>query len=134
LNPLTGSDACLVIERDFVVVEALAARSTLKQRDPEDLSRYFMSGFTLEALGRHREAAAGWRHITSWLEAHDDTVHTTWPKETLGGIKAICMGTTGGSACVFHLEQLRYRLISVQMRAFSMRSATYSYTACRPAR
>ena len=38
--------------------EALAVWRTLKQRDPEDLSPYFMSAFTLEALGRYREAVA----------------------------------------------------------------------------
>ncbi len=53
-----------------------------------NLSPYFMSAFTLEALGRYREAAAEWRYIISWLEAHDDTVHTTWPKEMLEGIEA----------------------------------------------
>jgi predicted Zn-dependent protease len=68
--------------------EALAAWRTLKQRDPEDLSPYFMSAFTLEALGRYQEAAAEWRYIISWLEAHNDTVHTTWPKEMLEGIEA----------------------------------------------
>jgi tetratricopeptide (TPR) repeat protein len=26
---------------------------------------------------------AGWRHIISWLKAHNDAVHTTWPKEML---------------------------------------------------
>ncbi len=47
-----------------------------------------MSAFTLEALGRYREAAAEWHHIISWLEAHDMAVHTTWPKEMLEGIEA----------------------------------------------
>ena len=46
-----------------------------------------MSAFTLEALGRYQEAAAEWRHIIGWLEAHNYTVHTTWPKEMLGGIE-----------------------------------------------
>jgi len=68
--------------------EALAVWRTLKQRDPEDLSPYFMSAFTLEALGRYQEAAAEWHHIINWLEAHNDTVHTTWPKEMLEGIEA----------------------------------------------
>jgi tetratricopeptide (TPR) repeat protein len=68
--------------------EALAVWRTLKQRDPDDLSPYFMSAFTLEALGRYQEAAAEWRYIISWLEAHNDTVHTTWPKEMLEGIEA----------------------------------------------
>ncbi|HEY5989863.1 MAG TPA: hypothetical protein VIV12_26295 [Streptosporangiaceae bacterium] len=68
--------------------EALAAWRTLKHRNPEDLSPYFMSAFALEALGRYREAAAEWRHIIGGLEAHDDTVHTTWPKEMLEGIEA----------------------------------------------
>jgi tetratricopeptide (TPR) repeat protein len=68
--------------------EALAAWRTLKQRNPEDLSPYFMSAFTLEALGRYREAAAEWHYIISWLEAHDMTAHTTWPKEMLEGIEA----------------------------------------------
>jgi tetratricopeptide (TPR) repeat protein len=68
--------------------EALTVWRTLKQRDPEDLSPYFMSAFTLQALGRYREAAAEWRHIIGWLEAHDDAVHTTWPKEMLEGIEA----------------------------------------------
>ncbi len=57
----------LVMERDVMAVEALAAWATLKRRDPEDLSLHFMSAFTLEALGRYREAAAEWRYITSWL-------------------------------------------------------------------
>jgi hypothetical protein len=47
-----------------------------------------MSAFTLEALGRYQEAAAEWRYIISWLETHNDTVHTTWPKEMLEGIEA----------------------------------------------
>lgn len=68
--------------------EALAAWRTLKQRNPEDLSPYFMSAFALAALGRYEEVAAEWRHIIGWLEAHDDTVHTTWPKEMLEGIEA----------------------------------------------
>jgi len=68
--------------------EALAAWSRLKQRDPDDLSPYYMSAFTLEELGRFNEAAAEWRHIIGWLEAHDDAVHTAWPKEMLEGIEA----------------------------------------------
>jgi hypothetical protein len=68
--------------------ETLAAWRTLKQRSPEELSPYFMSAFTLEALGRYREAAAEWHHIIGWLEAHDMAVHTTWPKEMLEGIEA----------------------------------------------
>jgi tetratricopeptide (TPR) repeat protein len=86
-------DALLAIEAEVLDAsgrreEALAAWRTLKQRDPEDLSPYFMSAFTLEALGRYLEAAAEWRYIISWLEAHDETVHTTWPKEMLEGIEA----------------------------------------------
>jgi len=42
----------------------------------------------VEALDRYREAAAEWRHIISCLEADDDSVHTTWPKEMLAGIEA----------------------------------------------
>jgi tetratricopeptide (TPR) repeat protein len=68
--------------------EALAVWSRLKDRDPGNLSPYFMSAFTLEALGRYQEAAGEWRHITSWLEAHDDSVHTTWPKEMLEQVVA----------------------------------------------
>ena len=68
--------------------EALAAWRTLKRRDPEDLSPYYMSAFTLEALGRYRQAAAEWRHIIGSLEAHDMTIHATWPKEMLAGIEA----------------------------------------------
>ena len=68
--------------------EALSVWRTLKQREPENLSPYFMSAFALEALGRYQEAAAEWRYIISWLEAHDDAVHTTWPKEMLEGIEA----------------------------------------------
>ena len=68
--------------------EALAVWRALKQRDPDDLSPYFMSAFTLEALGLYQKAAAEWRHIISWLEAHNYTVHTTWPKEMLEGIEA----------------------------------------------
>ena len=76
--------------------EALAAWRTLKQRDPDDLSPYFMSAFTLEALGRYQEAAAEWRYIISWLEKHNDTVHTTWPKEMLEGIEAKLAAAEGG--------------------------------------
>jgi hypothetical protein len=47
-----------------------------------------MSAFTLEALGRYQEAAAEWRYIIGWLQAHNDAVHTTWPKEMLEGIEA----------------------------------------------
>jgi predicted Zn-dependent protease len=68
--------------------EALAAWTTLKQRDPANLSPYYMSAFTLEALGRYQEAAAEWHYIISWLEAHNQTAHTTWPKEMLAGIQA----------------------------------------------
>jgi tetratricopeptide (TPR) repeat protein len=68
--------------------EALAAWQALKQRDPDDLRPYFMSAFTLETLGRYQEAAAEWRHIISSLEASDDAVHTTWPKEMLARIEA----------------------------------------------
>ena len=68
--------------------EALAVWQRLKERDPEGLSSYFMSAFALEALGRYREAAAEWRYIIGWLEAHDDAVHTIWPKEMLAGIEA----------------------------------------------
>ena len=72
--------------------EALAIWQRLKERDPEDLSPYFMSAFALEALGRYREAAAEWRYIIGWMEAHDDAVHTTWPKEMLAGIEAKLAG------------------------------------------
>jgi tetratricopeptide (TPR) repeat protein len=68
--------------------EALMAWSRLKDSDPDDLSPYFKSAFTLEALGRYQEAAAEWRHIISWLEARDDAVHTTWPKEMLEQVEA----------------------------------------------
>ena len=61
------------MERDVMVVEALAAWAALKRRDPEDLSPYFMSAFTLEALGRYREAAAEWHYVISWLDAHTRT-------------------------------------------------------------
>jgi len=64
------------------------AASAMRVPCSVNLSPYFMSAFTLEALGRYREAAAEWRYIISWLEAHDDTVHTTWPKEMLEGIEA----------------------------------------------
>jgi len=86
-------DTLLAVEAELLDAsghreEALAAWSRLKNRDPDDLSPYFMSAFTLEALGRYREAAAEWRHIISCLEADDDSVHTTWPKEMLAGIEA----------------------------------------------
>jgi tetratricopeptide (TPR) repeat protein len=68
--------------------DALAAWRALKLRDPEDLSPYYMSAFTLEALGRYEEAADEWRYIISWLEAHDESVHTTWPQEMLAAIAA----------------------------------------------
>ena len=76
------------MERDVMVVEALAAWAALKRRDPEDLSPYFMSAFTLEALRRYPEAAAEWHYIINWLEEHDDAVHTAWPQEMLEGIEA----------------------------------------------
>jgi len=68
--------------------EALAAWRRLKERDPDNLSPYYMSAFTLEALGRYQEAAAEWHHIIAWLEERDMAVHTTWPKEMLAGIEA----------------------------------------------
>ena len=68
--------------------EALMAWSRLKDCDPDDLSPYFKSAFTLEALGRYQEAAVEWRHIIGWLEARDDAVHTTWPKEMLEQVEA----------------------------------------------
>ncbi len=88
-----GDDRLLAAEAELLQAsghheEALAAWQTLKQRDPDDLSPYFMSAFTLEALGRYREAAAEWHHIISWREAHNDTVHTTWPKQMLDAIEA----------------------------------------------
>jgi len=87
-----GDDMLLAAEAELLDAsgrreEALAAWRTLKQRDPEDLSPYFMSAFTLEALGRYQEAAAEWRYLISWLETHNNTVHTTWPKEMLKGSK-----------------------------------------------
>jgi len=69
-------------------VQALAADDT-QQRDPEDLNPCFMHAFTREALGQCRQAAAECRSIISWLQAHNGTVHTTWPKgEALEGIEA----------------------------------------------
>jgi hypothetical protein len=47
-----------------------------------------MSAFTLEALGRYREAAAEWRHIISWAGSPNDSVHTAWPKEMLEQVEA----------------------------------------------
>ena len=63
-------------------MQALAADDT-QQRDPEDLNPCFMRAFSREALGRCRQAAAECRSIISWLQAHNGTVHTTWPKEKL---------------------------------------------------
>ena len=74
--PLLGIEAEL-LDASGRREEALAAWSRLKDRDPDDLSPYFISALTLEPLGRYREAAAEWRHIISSLEAHDDAVHTT---------------------------------------------------------
>jgi hypothetical protein len=34
-----------------------------------------MSAFALQAPGRYRQAAAEWRYLTSWPEAHSDTMH-----------------------------------------------------------
>ena len=69
-------------------MQALAADDT-QQRDPEDLNPCFMRAFTREALRQCRQAAAECRSIISWLQAHNGTVHTTWPKgEALEGIEA----------------------------------------------
>ena len=73
--------------------ESLAMMRTLKQREPDDLSNYYMSAFTLEALGRYREAADEWHYIISWLEEHDMPTHTTWPRQMLQGIEAKLAGT-----------------------------------------
>lgn len=86
-------DGLLAIEAELLDAsgrreEALAAWRTLKERDPDDLSPYYMSAFSLEALGRYQESATEWHHIISWLETHDMTVHTTWPREMLEGIEA----------------------------------------------
>jgi superkiller protein 3 len=88
-----GDDTLLGIEAELLDTsgrreEALAAWSRLKDRDPGNLSPYFMSAFTLEALGRYQEAAAEWRHIISCLEADGNSVHTTWPKEMLEQVEA----------------------------------------------
>ncbi|HEY6276210.1 MAG TPA: tetratricopeptide repeat protein [Streptosporangiaceae bacterium] len=87
------SDTLLGIEASILDTtgrkeEALAVWRTLKQRDPDDLSSYYQSAFALEALGRYQEAAAEWRYIIGWLEAHDMTLHTVWPKEMLAGMEA----------------------------------------------
>ena len=76
--------------------ESLAIRQTLKQRDPEDLGSWYMSAFTLEAMGRYQEATAEWRYIISWLEAHDNAIHTEWPKEMIAGIEAKIVAADAG--------------------------------------
>jgi tetratricopeptide (TPR) repeat protein len=80
--------------------DALEAWGKLKQRDPEDLGPYFMSAFTLEGLGRYREAAEQWRYIIGWLDAHDMAVHTTWPKEMLDAIEAKLASADDGAGGV----------------------------------
>ncbi len=77
--------------------ESLAIRQTLKQRDPENLGSWYMSAFTLEALGRYEEAIAEWRYIIGWLEAHDEALHTQWPKEMIAGIEAKIAATDTGA-------------------------------------
>lgn len=72
--------------------ESLAIRQTLKQRDPENLGSWYMSAFTLEAMARYQEAIAEWRYIIGWLEAHDNAIHTEWPKEMIAGIEAKIAG------------------------------------------
>ena len=98
-------DMLLAAEAELLVAmgrpqDALAAWRTLKQRDPEDLSPYYMSAFALEGLGRYREAAEQWRYIIGWLEAHDMALHTTWPKEMLNATEAKLASADDGAAGV----------------------------------
>jgi hypothetical protein len=60
----------------------------LKGRDPGNLSPYFMSALTLEALGRYQEAAAEWRRIISWLEATMMPCTPSGRKEMLEQVEA----------------------------------------------
>jgi tetratricopeptide (TPR) repeat protein len=89
-----GDDGLLELEAELLDAsgrrdEALAIWQMFKQRgDPENLEPYYMSAFTLEALGRYAQAAAEWRHIIDWHEAHDSAIHAKWPKEMLEGIQA----------------------------------------------
>lgn len=80
--------------------DALEAWGSLKQRDPEDLSPYYMSAFTLEGLGRYLEAAEEWRYIIGWLEARDLALHTTWPMEMLNAIEMKLASADDGAAGV----------------------------------
>ncbi len=91
---LDADDAALMsTEADLLEAEgrreeSLAVRQALKGRDPDDLSPYYMSVFTLETLGRYEEATAEWRYIIRWLESHDMAIQSAWPKEMLQGIEA----------------------------------------------
>jgi hypothetical protein len=61
------------------------------------MSPWYMSAFTLEGLGRYAAAAEHWRHIIAWLEAHDMSVHTAWPKEMLASVEAKLAATSEGN-------------------------------------
>jgi tetratricopeptide (TPR) repeat protein len=57
---------------------------------PDDygISMHHSAAFLLERLGRLAEAAAEWRFIVAWCEAHDAGIEALWPRQMLQRIEA----------------------------------------------
>lgn len=62
---------------------ALADWRRAHELDPEDFGPVYMSAFLLEQEGRLAEAAAAWRHILEYAEAHDWELTAIWPRQML---------------------------------------------------
>jgi tetratricopeptide (TPR) repeat protein len=57
--------------------------------DPEgNLGPVYSSAFLLERLGRLQEAAAAWRFIIDWCDAHDAPLTAEWPRRELARLRA----------------------------------------------
>ena len=62
---------------------ALADWRRAHELDPEDFGPVYMSAFLLEQEGRLAEAAAAWRHILEYAEAHGWELTAMWPRQML---------------------------------------------------
>ncbi|HET9971555.1 MAG TPA: hypothetical protein VFQ68_25200 [Streptosporangiaceae bacterium] len=60
--------------------------------DPEDFGPVYMSAFLLEQEGRLAEAAAAWRHIPGYAEAHDWELTAIWPRQMLERLEELLEG------------------------------------------
>ncbi len=62
---------------------ALADWRRAHELDPGDFGPVYMSAFLLEQEGRLAEAAAAWRHILEYADAHDWELTARWPRQML---------------------------------------------------